>query len=160
MPISVRLVVGVLELLAGAGLLAVAVLGARSRLPRNRWAGVRTAATLRTDETFTLANRVAALPVGAAGAVAAVGGAALLAGADGPLAWVVLAISAVGAVVLAGVGGMIGDRAAAAVPRGPAQRGPAQPTGCAGECTGCELVAGCRPGAAPLDAAAEPADRA
>ncbi|HZG90457.1 MAG TPA: SdpI family protein [Pseudonocardia sp.] len=152
MPISVRLVVGVLELLAGVGLLGVAALGARSRLPRNRWAGVRTAATLRTDETFALANRVAALPVGAAGAVAAAGGAALLAGADGPLAWVVLAISAVGTLVLAGVGGVAGDRAAAAVPRGPAQ-----PTGCAGECAGCELVAGCRPAAAPVDAAADQA---
>jgi hypothetical protein len=103
---------------------------------------------------------VAALPVGAAGAVAAAGGAVLLAGADGPLAWLVLAISVVGALVLAGVGGVAGDRAAAAVPRGPAPQDPAQPTGCAGECAGCELVAGCRPGAAPLDAAAEPADRA
>jgi hypothetical protein len=125
--------------LAGLALIAVAVLGARSQLRRNRWAGVRTPATLRSDAAFTVANRVAAAPVGAAGAVTAVGGAVLLAGGGGALGWVVLAVSGVGALVLAGVGGVVGDRAAAAVAP-PAAMAPS----CAGACAGCDLVAGCR----------------
>jgi hypothetical protein len=136
--VSIRLVLGAVELLAGLGLLTIALLGARGRLRRNRWAGVRTAASLRGEEAFALANRVAAAPLGAAGAVAVVAGAVLLAGADGAPAWVVLAIGAIGTLALVGVGGAAGDRAAAALPE------PARP-GCAGECAGCELVATCRP---------------
>jgi hypothetical protein len=137
-PLSIRLVLGAVELLAGLGLLTVALLGARGRLRRNRWAGVRTAASLRGDESFALANRVAAAPLGAAGAVAVVAGAVLLAGADGALGWVVLGIGGLGTLVLAGIGGAAGDRAAAALPE------PVR-AGCAGECAGCELVATCRP---------------
>lgn len=141
MPLSIRLVLGAFELCIGLALLLVAALGARSRLPRNGWVGVRTAATTRSEQTFAVANRVAAVPVGAAGAIAVAGGATLLAGADGPLFWVVLAISVLGSLVLAGVGGSVGDRAAAAVPR-PATRAEGD---CSGQCAGCELVAGCRP---------------
>jgi hypothetical protein len=139
-PLSIRLVLGALELCMGLGLLVVAGLGAGRRLPQNRWLGVRTAATMRSAEAFQVANRVAAVPLGAAGAVAAVGGAMLLAGADGPLAWVVLVISVLGSLVLAGVGGSAGDRAAAAV-----SRPTATADGCAGQCAGCSLVEGCRP---------------
>jgi hypothetical protein len=137
-PLSIRLVVGAVELLAGLGLLTVAVLGARGRLHRNRWAGVRTSASLRSDEAFALANRVAAVPLGAAAGVAVLAGAALLGGADGLLGWLVLGIGVLGTLALTGVGGSAGDRAAAALPE------PVQ-AGCAGECAGCELVAGCRP---------------
>lgn len=132
------LVLGFVLALAGVALLAVAVLGARSRLRRNRWAGVRTHATLRSEEAFTLGNRAAAAPTGAAGAVALAGGAVLLAGAAGTLGWVLFGISTVGLLVLAGIGGVVGDRAAAAVPE------PAGLPSCAGSCAGCDLVAGCR----------------
>ena len=47
-------------MLAGVLLVTVAVLGARGRLPRNRWIGVRTPVTLASDAAFALANRVAA----------------------------------------------------------------------------------------------------
>jgi hypothetical protein len=141
-PLSLRLVLGAVELLAGLGLLAVAVLGARGRLRRNRWAGVRSAASLRSEEAFGLANRVAAVPLGAAGAVAGVAGAALLAGADGALAWVVFGIGVVGTLALIGVGGAAGDRAAAALPE------PAAP-GCAGSCGSCALAGTCQPAEAP-----------
>jgi SdpI/YfhL protein family len=137
-PLSIRLVLGAVELLAGLGLLTVALLGARGRLRRNRWAGVRTTASLRGDDAFALANRVAAVPLGAAAAVAVVAGAVLLAGADGAPAWVVFGIGVLGTLALVGVGGSAGDRAAAALPE------PVRP-GCAGECAGCELVATCRP---------------
>jgi hypothetical protein len=153
-PVSVRVVIGLLELLVGVAALVVAALGARSRLRRNRLVGVRTAATMRSDEAFAAANRAAAVPVAAAGAVALLGGGALLAGAEGAAGWVVLVIGLVGTVALLGVGGLVGDRAAAAVPPGPAQ-----PNGCAGACAGCDLVAGCRPELAGAESAPEAADR-
>lgn len=137
------MVLGSLLVLAGLALLAIAALGIRRRLPRNRWVGVRTAATLRSNAAFTVANQVAAAPLAAAGTVAAAGGVALLAGADGGLAWALLAVSLTGATVLAGIGGVAGDRAASAV-----QPAPLEPSPCAGSCAGCDLVAGCRTAAA------------
>ncbi len=128
-------------MVAGGLLVVAAVLGARSRLRRNRWFGVRTAASLASDAAFTAGNRAGAVPAGAAGAVALAGGAALLGGAGGVLGWVVLVISVVGTGVLAGIGGMVGDRAAAAAVVPPSPFAAA----CAGTCAGCDLVAGCRP---------------
>lgn len=145
-PLPLRLVLGSLLVLAGVALIVVAGLGARNRLRRNRWAGVRTGATLRSDAAFALANRVSAAPMAAAGAVAGVGGAVLLAGADGMLGWVVLTVSVVGMLVLAGVAGVAGDRAAQAVIP-PTLTAPA----CAGVCAGCDLVAGCRPVPQPAE---------
>lgn len=135
-----RLIIAVLLVLAGLVLLAVAVLGARGRLRRNRWIGVRTAETLRSDAAFALANRVAAAPVGAAGAVALAGGAVLLAGPVGAVSAVVLAVSVVGTLVLGAFGGMAGQRAALTAPA---------PVACGGVCAGCDLVAGCGPATTP-----------
>ncbi|MBW0093238.1 SdpI family protein [Pseudonocardia sp. KRD-184] len=149
-PLVPRLVLAALFVIAGLALLAVAVLGARGRLPRNRWAGVRTPETLASDAAFALANRVAAAPLGAAGAVAVVGGAVLAAGPAGAVSVVVLVVTALGALVLAVFGGMVGQRAAAAVPV------PAAAPACAGACAGCDLVAGCRPAAATSPAATSP----
>jgi hypothetical protein len=145
-PITLRLTAGSVLLLAGLALLAVGVLGSRSRLRRNAWFGIRTRATMRSDAAFITANRAGAVPAGAAGAVAVAGGAVLLAGADGALDWVVLVVSVIGTLVLAGVAGMVGDRAAAVFVPPPA-------AACAGSCAGCDLVAGCRPA---LDRASEP----
>jgi len=135
-----RLVVAALLVLVGLALLAVAVLGARGRLPRNRRLGVRTAETLASDAAFALANKVAAAPVGAAGAVGVAGGAVLAAGPVGAVSVVVLAVTVLGVLVLGAFGGMVGQRAAASLP-GPTDA----PAACAGVCAGCELVAGCRP---------------
>lgn len=139
------LIVGVLLVLVGGGLLAVAVLGGRSHLRRNRWVGVRTETSLSSESAFTLANRAAAVPTGAAGAIGVMGGVALLGGAAGPLAVVVLAVSVVGLLVLAGFAGVVGNRAAAAAT-------PPAPVACAGTCAGCDLVAGCRPAVTPQGA--------
>ncbi|MCW0214127.1 MAG: SdpI family protein [Pseudonocardia sp.] len=138
MPQTLRLLLGVLFVLLGAALLAVAVLGGRSRLRRNRYAGVRTAATLASDRTFALANKVAAPLLGAAGAVLVVSGVVLLAAPTVALSWIVTVLGAVVAFFLAGTGGALGDRAAAraAVPADLA---------CAGSCAGCSLVEGCKP---------------
>ena len=139
MPLPVRLALGVLLVALGAALLTIAILGLRRQLRRNRWAGVRTAASLRSEAAFAVANQVAAAPLGAAGGVALVGGAALLAGATGVLGWTLVAVSAIAVFVLTGVGGVAGDRAAAAVPSPEAG-----PPACGGACAGCDLVAGCR----------------
>ncbi|MCE0765908.1 SdpI family protein [Pseudonocardia kujensis] len=145
MPATLRLVLGVLLVLAGVALVTVAVLGARSMLPRNRWAGVRTAATLESAPAWVSANQVAAPPLGAAGAVCLFAGVVLLAGPPAALGWIVTAIGVVGALVLAGIGGALGDRAGrieTATRAAEAAAGPAG--GCTGSCAGCDLVAGCR----------------
>jgi uncharacterized membrane protein len=109
------MLLGVLLLLAGAGLLTVGVLGWRRRLPRNRFVGVRTPATLRSDAAFIIANRVAAPPVLAAGGICVAGGALAL-GAGGAALTVIVAVAAVGAVGLVLAGGLLGHRVAAAMP--------------------------------------------
>jgi uncharacterized membrane protein len=156
-PLVPRLIVGSMLVLVGLVLLAVAVLGSRERLPRNRWVGVRTVETLRSDAAFLLANRVAAAPLGAAGSVAVAGGVVTLAGPAGAVSVVVAAVAAVGTVVLGGFGGMVGQRAAATLPH------PVAPAACAGVCAGCDLVAGCgvdRAAAArPTDPVAGDAER-
>lgn len=137
-PLVPRLIIGTLLVLVGLALLAVAVLGARGRLPRNRWAGVRTPASLRSDAAFRIANRVAAAPLGAAGGVGVAGGVVTLVGPVGAVSVVVVAVAGLGVVVLGGVGGMLGQRAATALPE------PVASAACAGACAGCDLVAGCR----------------
>lgn len=140
MPLLPRLIVGVLLLLMGAVLVAVAVLGARGRLSRNPWVGVRTAATLRSDEAWLLAQRVGAAPTIAAGGVLALAGGVVLAGAAPVTSVVVAGIAGVAALLMAGYGGLVGHRAAE-------RTVPAAPLACAGTCAGCDLVAGCRPAA-------------
>jgi SdpI/YfhL protein family len=142
---TLGLVLGSALLIIAAALLTVAVLGARGRLRRNPWAGVRTRRTLASDEAFVLANRVAAAPLGAAGAVALLGGAVVLVGGPAVTTWTVLVVVLAGVLGLTGLGGALGDRAAARVT--------APASGCAGACAGCDLVAGCRPGAPKPDAA-------
>ncbi len=120
--------VAIVLLLAGAALLVVACLGASGRLKRNRFAGVRSPATMASAEAFALGNRVAAPPMlGAALLLLLAGGAFFaLAGAAKP---VVIVLGLLGAAVLMVVGGLLGNRAA---------------SGCATErcvdCTGCALM--------------------
>jgi uncharacterized membrane protein len=105
---------GVVLLVTGAGLLVVGLLGWRRRLPRNRFAGIRTPATLRSETAFSTANRVAAPPVLAAGAVCAAGGALVL-GTGGPALAVIVAVTVAGAVGLLLAAGLLGHRVAAAL---------------------------------------------
>jgi hypothetical protein len=148
-------VVGVVMAAAGMALAVVGALGWRRRLPRNRFAGVRTAATLRDDETFAVGNQVSAPLTTTAGAVALVAGVAAVF-APSPLAGgVVAGLGLLGVLGLAVVGGVIGDRAAGLVPQVSA------PGGCTGVCTGCSLVEGCgggSSGAAGGGGAAEAGD--
>lgn len=125
---------GMVLLVAGAGLLTVGLLGWRRRLPRNRFAGVRTPATLRSEVAFRAANRVAAPPVLAAAVVCVVGGALTL-GAAGPTLAMIVGVTGVGAVGLLIAGGLLGHRVAATMP--PPTRGGCGECTCRGEgCTG------------------------
>ncbi|GAA4421339.1 SdpI family protein [Actinokineospora soli] len=119
-----------LPLVAGAALLVVGFLGFTGRLPRNRYAGVRTAATLRSDEAFRVGNKVAGLPTVAAGAIGVLG--ATAGWLTNPLLGTVLALA--GLLTLTVAGGVLGTKAAAAVP----EPEPELPAGCKGcQCGGC-----------------------
>jgi hypothetical protein len=131
--VSAFTIVGVVLLGAAAALVTIGLLGWRQRLPRNRFAGIRTPATLRSEAAFSAANRVAAPPVLAAGAVCAVGG-ALAFGTGGPALLVIVGVVGAGAIGLLLAGGLLGHRVAAAMPPP------------AGGCAGCTCGGGgCTP---------------
>lgn len=136
-PHGVNIVLSVVLGVLGVALGAVGLLGLQGRLRRNRFVGVRTAAALRDEETFALANRVAGVPNVAAGVVAVVSGAMAFVMAD--LAVTAGIIGLIGALTIALAGGVMGSRAAALVPE------PVKPKGCGG-CAcgggGCSPLAG------------------
>lgn len=113
----------VVLVLVGVAFGAVGVLGMRGRLHRNRFFGVRTKATLRDDEAFALANRIAAAPTLAAGGIALVAAAAIA--VNPGTAVLVGVLGLVGAFVIAAAGGVLGHRAAEAMPA-------PEPAGCGG----------------------------
>lgn len=131
------LIVSVVLLVLAVVLGGVAVAGLTERLPRNRWAGVRTPETLRDDETFALANKVAAPTMLAAAALLVIGSIAgtLL---DGPLAFVAVGFSVVAAIVTVALGGVLGARTAAAMPA-------PESGGCGSSCGACSLKDACQP---------------
>lgn len=125
-------ILGAVLMVAAAALGTVGLLGWRRRLPRNRFAGIRTPATLRSDAAFAVANRVAAPTVLAAAAVCATAGLLAL-DAGGTMLTVIVAVAGVGTVGLLAAAGLLGHRVATAVPPSPA-------AGCGGcDCGG----AGC-----------------
>lgn len=78
--------VGLLLVAAGGGLLWTAWTGSQRRLRRNRFVGIRTRATLRSDAAWTAAHEDAAGPLGVgAGFTALAGLAVLVSGLDDPI---------------------------------------------------------------------------
>lgn len=96
---SCVVIAAIVYLVLAVALGAVAAAALAGSLPRNRWLGLRTDATLRDDATFRAANRVAApaqlgaaavLLLGALGGLLLDGGAALFVVITAPAAAVVL----------------------------------------------------------------------
>ena len=128
-----RIVLLVVLVAYGASLTVVGVLGWRERLAFAGRLGVRTPAAARSWETFRLANRVAGLPSAVAGLVAVLGGIAAFAVPTVAGSVIAAVIGLAGAVLIARAGGVLGNRAAAAVPVVPA----AGCSGCACGSDGC-----------------------
>jgi len=120
----------------GAVVAVLGLLGLLERLPVNRFAGVRTAATMRDAETFKVGNKVAGLPVLVAGAVGVLGGVLAIALPVGGLVAGLLGLA--GMIAIASAGGLLGHKAALAVP----EPEPELPAGCAGcACGNCGVKA-------------------
>ena len=131
------LVLAAVPVLAGLVIAAVGLLGFQERLPRNRFLGVRTAATLRDEDTFRLANRIAGLPTMVGGLVGIVAGTAgaLLPGTAARVACVIIGLAGMLAITVAA--GALGHRAALAIPK-PARTVPAGCGGC--QCGNCPVA--------------------
>ncbi|MGH3517669.1 MAG: SdpI family protein [Haloechinothrix sp.] len=126
------IVVALIPILGGILVGLGGFLGWRGRLSRSRAAGVRTAATMRSDEAFGLANKVAGTPTMAAGAVGIVAGVAALLMPTALGTVLAATIGVLGLVLLVGAGGLLGHRAALTVP---------EPVAAAG-CGGCACGSG------------------
>ncbi len=118
--------------------IATGVLGLTGRLPRNRFVGVHTDAALHDDETFRIANRVAAPTSVAAGALLFAGGLVALAAGGFP-ALIVAAVTAMVALFTLGAG-------ANAAARTVEDLVPVQEIGgCGSACGACSLRDACTP---------------
>ncbi|WP_067649127.1 SdpI family protein [Nocardia harenae] len=130
-------VVALLLFAAAAVAVATGLLGLTGRLPRNRFVGVHSSAALTDENTFRLANRVAAPTSVAAGFLLFAGGLVALA-AGGLVALVVAAVVGVVAVFTLGAGANAAERVVA--PMVPEQVG-----GCGSACGACSLRSACEP---------------
>ncbi|MCE7005112.1 SdpI family protein [Kibdelosporangium philippinense] len=129
------LVVAVILVVAGLAVSVTGVLAFLERLPLNRYAGVRTTASMRDAETFRVANKVAGLPFVVAGLVGLLGGVLTLVLQTGGV--VALLVSLGGMIMIAMAGGLLGHKAALAVP----EPEPELPAGCAGcACGNCGVA--------------------
>jgi uncharacterized membrane protein len=128
----VQVAVGVLLMVAGLAVSAAGWTGLRGTLRRNRFVGVRTAASMSSDRAFAAANRVAAPALLAAGGIAVLGGAAAIAAPSGLAFAVVVVVTAVGLLALALVGGSLGARAALSVTASTQRRAPCAGCACGG----------------------------
>ncbi len=130
-------VVALVLFLSALVALATGVLGLTGRLPRNRFVGVHTEDALSTEETFRLANRVAAPTSLIAGFLLFAGGLVALSAH-----WAVALGVAVSTMVIAlftlGAGANAGVRAIADLV-------PAQTGGCGQSCGACSLRDTCAP---------------
>lgn len=127
--------VAVVLFVAAVTLAGVSVAGLTGRLRRNRFFGVRTPESLRDDETFALANKVAAPTMLASAVLLAIGGVAVLV-LDGVLPVVAVLVAVVAAFFTTAAGGNLGARAAAAMP---------ETSGCGTSCGACSLRGACEP---------------
>ncbi|MXQ78684.1 hypothetical protein GSM98_21230 [Rhodococcus rhodochrous] len=131
------LIVAVLLFVLALVVGAVGVAALTGKLPRNRWAGVRTPDALRDDDAFALANKVAAPSMLGSAVLLALGGVASLTlpTVAGIMAVVVTVVAAL---ITAGAGGSVAARVAAATK-------PEETAGCGTSCGACSLRGACEP---------------
>jgi uncharacterized membrane protein len=131
------LIVAVLLFVLALVVGAVGVAALTGKLPRNRWAGVRTPESLRDDTTFALANKVAAPSMLGSAALLAVGGVASL--TLPTIAGIIaVVVTVVAALITAGAGGSVAARVAVATK-------PEETAGCGTSCGACSLRGACEP---------------
>lgn len=130
MSTAVQITAAAALVLGGLAVLITGWRGLRGTLPPNRFVGVRTSATMSSDDAYRVGNRAAGPATMAGGAVALAVGACLPAVPGLGSGVVLLVVGVLGAVFLMGVGGAIGHRAAEAMPE-PSTGGC---SGCAGGC--------------------------
>lgn len=128
---AVQVILCALLVVAGAALVFIGWRGLRGQLPPNRYVGVRTPATMRSEEAFELGNRVGSPAMLAGGAVAILAGVAEPLLSTGFSAALVAVLGIVGAFALMVVGGVLGNRAAEGLPD------PIPAAGCGGCAGGC-----------------------
>ncbi|MDR7302036.1 SdpI family protein [Haloactinomyces albus] len=139
MTLVVQIILGAILVLGGAAVLLVGWRSLHGRLTRNRYVGVRTPATMHSEEAFELGNRVAAPAMLAGGAVGVLSGTAL---PMLPSLFTIVMVAVIGLIgwfALMMIGGVLGTRAAATVrAKNPASAAvSADPCGgCAGGCCG------------------------
>ncbi|WP_299569567.1 SdpI family protein [uncultured Williamsia sp.] len=135
--ITAALVLGVVDAVLAVAVLVVGALGVTRRLPRNRFVGIRTPLTLRSDAAFATAHTVAGPGFLGAGLIAVLG-AVLGIAAGSATGLVFAAVALVAAVVIVGAAASVGLRAAARVPDAPAD----DSCGTSG-CGSCVLAGAC-----------------
>ncbi|KAA5836242.1 SdpI family protein [Saccharopolyspora hirsuta] len=126
--LAVQVILCAILVLGGAALLLLGFRGLRGQLPRNRYVGVRTPAAMSSDEAFELANRAAAPAMLAGGAAAVLAGVSVPMLASTFSVVMISVLGLVGAFALMTAGGVVGNRAAEAMPA---------PAPAAGGCSGC-----------------------
>jgi len=131
------LIVAVLLFVLALVVGAVGVAALAGKLPRNRWAGVRTPESLRDDTTFALANKVAAPSMLGSAVLLALGGIASLT-LPTVAGIIAVVVTVVAALITAGAGGSIAARVASATKVD-------ETAGCGTSCGACSLRGACEP---------------
>ncbi|MCP2159952.1 SdpI family protein [Williamsia serinedens] len=141
---TAALVLGVLDAVLAVVVLVVGALGVTRRLPRNRFVGIRTPVTLRSDDAFRATHAVAGPGLLGAGLIAALG--AVLGLAAGSVTGTVFAaVAVVAALVIVGAAASFGLRAAMRVPDADDEE-----SSCGtGGCGSCVLAGACGTAADP-----------
>lgn len=148
---AAALTIAVVDAVLAVVFVTSGVLGVTRRLPRNRFVGIRTPVTLRTDETFAAAHAVAGPGLIGGGVILALG-AVLGLGAGSVTGLVFAVVALVAALVILGAASSYGLRAAARVPDWDEE---ASSCGTSGGCGSCVLQGSCAPAeASSADASA------
>lgn len=136
---AVRRSSGGILLIAAAILWWLAQAMTKGRIRRNRWVGLRTRATLSSDQAWSLAHQQAAPATRRAAAAALAGGSAALA-LRGERVWVPGVLASLGAMAWFALGGARGaGRGSRAAPRRPRVRRRPGQRGLFGENSGCDV---------------------